>query len=156
MGEKTEVTDAHEAGRQQVEQKPAQELLYGECHEALLVAVRGVSPTECDLVIGQGNEAVVGDGHSMGIAAEVMENVLRATEGPFAIDAPILAEQLPEEAGESFRLSQRQEVAVETELAIRELVLQSFDKLASKDAAEHSDGKKEAIAWMDPAVVIEG
>ena len=51
IGEKTEVSDANEARWEQVEQEPAQELIYGERHEALLIAVRGVPPTECDFVI---------------------------------------------------------------------------------------------------------
>ena len=87
-----------------MKQKPAQELIYGERHEALLIAVRGVPPTECDFVIGQGDEAMVGDRYSMCVAAEVMENMLRATEGPLAVDHPVVTEELPEERGEGLRL----------------------------------------------------
>jgi integrase len=63
MGEETEVTDAHEARGKHVEQKASQELVHGQGHEARLVAVGGVSPTEGDLVARQGNEAMVGDSH---------------------------------------------------------------------------------------------
>ena len=87
-----------------MKQKPAQELIYGERHEALLIAVCGVPPTERDFVIGQGDEAMVGDRYSMRVAAEVMENMLRATEGSLAVDHPVVTEELPEERGEGLRL----------------------------------------------------
>lgn len=109
-----------------------------------------------DFVIGEGDEAMVGDGHSMCVAAKVEENMLRSAEGRFAVDDPIVSEQLPDEAGERLRLGERLELAVETDLAVGEGVLQSCDKLAPKDAAEDFDGKKEGIARMNPAFVIEG
>ena len=97
---------------------------------------------------------MVGDGHPMCITAEVVENMLRAAEGPLAVDDPVVTEQLPDERGESLRLGQRQDLAVETELAIREGALQGFDKLAPKDATEHLDRKKESIARANPAGVV--
>ena len=81
MGQKTEVPDADEAGGKQVEQEAAQELLDRERHQALLIAVGGVSPAKGDLVVGQGDEAMVGDGDAMRVASEVVENMLRAAEG---------------------------------------------------------------------------
>jgi len=137
-----------------VEQEAAQELVDREGHQTLLVLVGGVSPTKGDLAIRQGNEAMVGDGDTVRVAAEVVENMLRAAEGRFAVDDPIVVEQLPEKGGESFRLGEKPEVAVEAELALGEGALKSRGKLASKDTTEHFDGKKEAIARVDPAPVI--
>jgi len=156
IGQEPEVADANEAGRQQVEQEAAQELLDGERQEALLIAARGVSPAEGDLVVGQGDEAMVGDGDAVRVAAQVMENMLRTSERFFAVDDPVLAEELPEEARERLRLGEEPKVAVEAELAIGEGALESCDELASEDAAEHLDRKKEGITWADPARVIEG
>ena len=50
MGQKAEVADAHEARGKHMEQEAAQELLDGKGHQTLLVAVRGVSPAERDMV----------------------------------------------------------------------------------------------------------
>ena len=52
MSQEAEVADAHEAGGKHVEEKASQELVHGQGHEALLVAVGGVSPAEGDLVAG--------------------------------------------------------------------------------------------------------
>jgi hypothetical protein len=107
MGQKAEVPDAHEAWGQEVEQEAAQELLDRKGHQALLVAVSGVSPAEGDLATLQGDEAMVGDGDTMRVAAQVTENVFRATEGRFAVDHPILPEQWAEEGGKSLRFRQK-------------------------------------------------
>jgi hypothetical protein len=40
------------------------------------------------------------------------------------------------------------------ELAIMKGALERFVELAAKDATEHLDGKKEVVAWFDPARVI--
>ena len=55
MGQKAEMTDTHEAGGKHVEQEAAQEFLHRQGHQALLVAVRGVSPAEGDLAALQGD-----------------------------------------------------------------------------------------------------
>src|SRR5215467_3869974 len=100
MGEETEVADAHEARGKDVEEKASQELLHRQGHEAWLVSVGGVSPAEGDLVTGQRDEAMVGDGDAMGVGAQVVEDILRATETRLAVDHPLAAEQGAQEGGE--------------------------------------------------------
>ena len=39
---------------------------------------------------------------------------------------------------------------MEAEPTVMESALQCGDELAAKDAAEHLDGKKEVVAWLDP------
>jgi hypothetical protein len=154
IGQKAEVPDSHEGQRQQVEQETAQELIDRERHQALLIAVSGVSPTKSNLVTGQGDKAMIGDGDAVRVAAQVSDNLLRAAEGWFAIDDPIVAEELPEKRGESLGLGEQLEIAVEAELAGGEGTLESGDELAAEDTTEHLDGEKEAIAWVDPTPVI--
>ncbi len=154
MGQKAEVADAHEARGEYVEQEPAQELLDGKGHQTLLVAVRGVSPAERDLVTLQSDQAVIGDGHAVGIAAEITENMFWAPKGRLAIDHPVLPEQWAEECSECFGFCQKLEIPVEAQLALREGLPESGDKLATEDSPQHLDGKKEAVARGDPALVI--
>ena len=107
MGQKAEVSDAHEAGDKYVEQEAAQELLDGKGHQTLLVAGCGVSPAEGDLAALQGDQAVIGDRHAVGVAAELTENVFGTTEGRFAVDHPVLPEQWVEEGRENLRFRQK-------------------------------------------------
>ena len=151
VGEESEVADAHETGRQQMEQKAAQELIDSQSHEPLLVAVRGISPAEGDLAIGESDQPGVRDGDAMSVCAEIAQHMLRSAEGRLGIDDPVVAEQYPQPGRESARLGQRQQAAVELEFTSMESVAKSGDELAAEDAAEHADGKKEGTPGGDPA-----
>lgn len=67
VSEKSEVADAHKAAREQMQKEATQELVYGQSHQPLLVAVSGVSPTERNVAIGESDESVVGDGDAVGV-----------------------------------------------------------------------------------------
>src|SRR5712692_1727511 len=49
-------------------------------HQLLFIVVSRVAPTKGDLLVGTRDEPMVGDGHAMGVAAEILEHILRATE----------------------------------------------------------------------------
>ena len=53
VGEEAEVADADEASWKQVQEEAAQELVDRQAHDALLVAMSGVSPAEADLAVNQ-------------------------------------------------------------------------------------------------------
>ena len=91
--EKAEVADAHEAARQQVKQEATQELIDRQSHDPLLIVMNGISPSESNVAVSEGKQAVVGDGDAMGVSAEIAQHVFRAAEGRLGIDDPVLAEQ---------------------------------------------------------------
>ncbi len=156
MGKKTKVSDAHKPLGQQVQQKTTQELIGRERHRPFPVAVSAVSPAEGDVAIGKGNQAMIGNGHSMGIAAQVAEHIFRAAKRPFAVHHPLMAEQLTDKGVERLRVRKVLKAAVEAERAFCESVLQGRPELASEDAPEDFFRKKETMVWTDPARVIEG
>ena len=43
---------------------------------------------------------------------------------------------------------------MKVEFAVPKGTLECFVELAAKDSAKHLDGKKEIVAWLDPAGVI--
>src|ERR1700685_3575545 len=100
-GEEAEVADAEEAWRQQVEQEAAEELIDGQAHDSLLVAVGGVPPAEADLAFGEGDEPAVGDAGAMGVGAEIAEGMFGSAEGTLGVDDPVVTEQDPEPGGEA-------------------------------------------------------
>ena len=71
VGEEAEVADAYEAAWQYMKQKPAQELIDGQGHQLLLVAMGRVAPAKSDVAAFESNESVVGDSHTMGVGAKV-------------------------------------------------------------------------------------
>src|SRR6266852_1850227 len=98
---------------------------------------------------------MVGDGHAMGVAAQILEHKLWATEGWFQIDDPVFSVEGSQPGGKGFRLSEEGEVTVETELAITEGLLEGVDKLSAKDLTQHLAGKKVPLGSGNPVSVIE-
>lgn len=121
-----------------------------------MIAVGVISPAKSDLIVGEGNQAMVGDGDAMGIAGEIAEDMMGTAEGWFGVDNPLVTEQGAQEGVESFMVLQRTKRAGEDELLLLESEFESVDELAAKDTAEHFHGEEEGIAGMDPAVVVGG
>ena len=89
---------------------------------------------------------MVGDGYAMGVAAQILEHILRATEGWFRVHHPVLSEQRPKPSGEGLGLGETGQVSMEVELAFLKGLPESSNKLAAENTTEHVDGKKEPIA----------
>lgn len=47
---------------------------------------------------------MVGDGHTMRVAAQILEDIFGAAEGRFRVYDPVLSEQGPEPGSEDLRL----------------------------------------------------
>ena len=137
-----------------MEQEAAQELVGRQTHDALAVAVRGVSPAEADLAIGEGDQPAVRDADAMSVGPEIAQRMFRAAEGTLGVDDPVVTEQNSKPGGEAAWLGEECEMAMELELAFAARGLQSCDELASEDASKHLDRQEEAAARADPAGVI--
>ena len=72
--------------------------------------------------------------------------MLGTTKVAFGVDVPVVSEQGSYPGGEDFGGSEGFQVAMEAQLALPEVALESGHKLTAKDATEHFDGKKEARA----------
>src|SRR5664279_4070244 len=81
--------------------------------------------------------------------------MLGTSEGRFAIDHPVMPEQLAEPSAEDLGLSQLIQIAIEAELSFAAGALQGSHELAAKNPAQHFDGKKERVAGVDPMGVIQ-
>lgn len=101
VGEVPEAADAHEALREDVKEESTQEPLCGQCFHTFYASMCPVSPAEGHLTIRKGDQAVVGNGYSMGVAAKVAENMLGAAEWPFDVQDPLLAVEFADEGMKS-------------------------------------------------------
>jgi hypothetical protein len=85
-----------------MQQEAAQELWCRERHHSLVISVSIIFPAEGDLIVAEGDEAMVGDGDAMGVASEIAEDMMGTAEGWFGIDDPGLTEQGAQESAEGF------------------------------------------------------
>jgi hypothetical protein len=66
-----------------MQQEPPQEFIRGQGHHFLLLRVLIVLVAESDLSVFYIEQPVVGDGHPMGVAAQVIQNPLGTTKRRF-------------------------------------------------------------------------
>jgi len=109
VGEESEVADANQSLGQNVDQESAQKLLCRNGHDLLLAAVRVVFPAKRDSIILEGDESMVRDRDTMGIACQVMQNMLGAAEGWLCLDDPVLLKKLSDKSAETTRLGETPE-----------------------------------------------
>jgi len=85
-----------------MQQEAAQELWSRDRHHSLVISVGIISPAEGDMIVGEDDEAMVGDGDAMGVAGEIAEDMMGTAEGWLGIDDPVLTEQGAQESAEGF------------------------------------------------------
>lgn len=98
--EKSAIANALEPVWQDVEEKPPDEFFGRQGHRPDFVGVTIILPPESHLVVLDIEQAVVGDGHAMGIAAHVVPYLLRPGERALGIDHPLRALRLVQAADE--------------------------------------------------------
>ncbi len=139
------MADANQTAGQDVKQESAQELMGGNGHDLLLAAVSIVSPAEGDAIVLEGHETMVGDGDAMGIAGQVVENMLGAAEGWLGVG---------EEVAECARRGKLPKRAMELEPVVFEQFTKPRPELAAEAAAKCLDGQEEAWRRIDPSGTI--
>ena len=103
------MANANQTLWQNVDQESAQELICRNGHDLLLAAVRVVFPAERHSIVLEGDESVVGDRDTMGIARQIVQNVLGTAEGWLGVDDPVLLEKLSQKPAEATWLGQTPE-----------------------------------------------
>jgi hypothetical protein len=73
----------------------------------VLVSMPVILPAERDLVVCEINQTMVGDGHAMGVAGQIVENVLGPAEWRLGLNDPALAEQGTQEGAKRPFLGQQ-------------------------------------------------
>src|SRR5215470_18509132 len=89
---------------------------------------------------------MVGDGNTVGVAAEIVEHMFRATEGRLRVDHPVFSEQQAKAGSEGLGLRERSQVSVQVQPAVTEGLPESGHELAAKDATKHVDREEKLRA----------
>jgi len=118
-------------------QESPQELWCGDGHGALFVTVGVVLPLESDPLAIEGEQSVIADRDSVGVASEVAENRKRSAKRRFGVDDPVLAKQRVDKRLKSPRIGQRGGLATEHELVAAICPAQSSHEALAKDPTEH-------------------
>lgn len=112
IGQETELTDAHQAGRKHVQQEATQELDRVEGHKFSTAAVGVVFPFETHAAVFKRAQAVVGNGDAVSIAGQIFQHAAWSAEGRFDVDHPVEVGRLIAESLEAGGFSECFELAV--------------------------------------------
>ena len=148
------MADSLQTAGECVEEKATDELIDLQGHGLLAVLMPVVLPTEGDSILLSTDQSMIGNGDPMRIAAQIIQDLLRATEGPFGIDDPFGVAQGGEVLSKGPRIAQRLERGEERQPPGLEGLLETLQEQPAEESREHAHGKEEARTAGDPALVI--
>ena len=148
------MADSVNAVRESVQQEAADELVGIEGHLSGSAAVAIVAPAEGHPFIMHADQAGVGDGYTMGVAAEVGQHLFGSAEGRLGIDDPVATTGCRPKSVEGFRIGQFGEITEELQLSGFEGGVQRVQKQPPEHARQHVYRQKEVRAASDPAVAV--
>jgi hypothetical protein len=110
---KSKVPNLYEAGREYVEQEAADELNGLKSHRAAAVVVPRVAPAKAHLSVLEAYESSVGDGDPMGVAGQILQNMLGSAKRRLGVDHPLSSSEASEQRVEGARCRERSQLAGE-------------------------------------------
>src|SRR5690348_3012014 len=154
VAEEAEVADTMEPVRQYVDQEATDELTGFEGHRFLAAAVAVVLIAKADFAIVHRHQAVVGDGDAMGIAPNIIQNLLRPGERPLGKDHPVGGMGWRPIAPERCRLLQVAVSREEVQFTGAEGLLQMVQEQAAEHLRQHPDRQEEVWPRGNPARAV--
>ena len=115
-----------------------------------------VFPAERNLAVGHADQARVGDGDAVGIAAEIGQHLLWSAEWRLGVDDPFDAADLGKSAPEGSALRQFDKVAEEAQPARALGRLQLLQKEPAEQARQNTHRQEEPWPAGDPTLSIKG
>jgi hypothetical protein len=147
VGEEAEMAHANEAPGDDVTQKAPDEFQAAQGQGLSAAAVSAILVAESDLVQVMSDDAFVADGDSMGVAAEVAQDLFGSGHGGLGIDNEFLnGGATQQEAARGLR---------DAQTAPGESDFKRFEEFSSKDHGESSDRQKESRSRRDPLSAVE-
>ena len=124
-------------------------------HRLLTVAVAVILPAEADLAVVHGKQPVVGDGDTVSVASDIVEDLGWPGKRPLRVDHPLGVpnrRQMPPERGWFMKVAVRGE---ELQLTGGEGLFQIVQEETSKHPREHCDREEERRPAGDPAFTVQ-
>ena len=150
------MADAMESVRQRVKKEAANELVGIKCHDLGLIVVTIILPTEGGTAVDQADESGVGYRDTMGITAEISQDLLGSAEGRLGVDHPLCAAQYRELFGKDSWLRELGQIAEEAQAPGVKCSLQALKEQAAEEPGKHAHRQEEAWSTANPVRAIEG
>ena len=114
----------------------------------------GIAPAESDDAVGERDQAMVRDRHTMGVLAEIAKCMSRASKRTFRVNHPLGAEHRTQPGCERLRIRKSGECSVETEFVFRMQFPQAIHELAPEHLTENIDRQEESFLRLNPPRMV--
>src|SRR5882672_1777571 len=151
VGQEAAVAQPVEAVGWDMQHQTPQEFHGIERQGAQAVTMRVVLVAEGHLAVLQGHETMVGNGHTVGIAGQVLQDVPGVLEGLFGVDHPLAVAQGGKEPLPGLGLGKLPTATRQEQLALAIELLQSCKVQPPKTPREDADGQEEVGTTRHPA-----
>jgi hypothetical protein len=156
VGELSTVADADEAVGQDMEEESADEFTAVDAFDAPASAALVVLVSEEDVFVLSAYEPLVGDGDAMGVAAEIVEDLLGSGEGRLDMDDPLLEASLVEKLVEANGMLELADRVGKIDLGVTIGLFQGVEEGLLEDGGENLKGDEELGVGADPTVFVFG
>jgi hypothetical protein len=129
-----------------VKKEPSDKFICLQGHSLLTVIVGIISPQKRNIAILVGKDAVIADGDSVCISAEVLKDTLGSAERRFAIDDPLLFIELFPENIEVAWCLEMTDRTVEHKSAIFETMFEVVKELTAEQRRHYFHVNEEALS----------
>ena len=147
VGEDSEVADPDESLGHDMAQPAIDEFRSSQSHGLSLATVLAVLVVKGHPAILVSDDSLVADGDSMRVAAEIAKDLLGSGHGRLGVDNEILGRGATQEEASC--------VLGQAKKTLREMVIEGFEELPSKDLRELPHGQEEAWPGGDPARLVQ-
>ena len=151
VGEEAVVPETHEAAGEHMPEEAADTFVGVECHGLSPIALTTVPVGKADPPIADIKDAVIRDGHTMGIAADIVQDMRRACEGCLGVDHPLVGVPLGTERCEVRRPASAGRLLRAGQGVGSPEPGQRLTELPAKNGTQGAHGKQEARLSLDPA-----
>jgi hypothetical protein len=154
VGQESVIADSHEAFGEHVKKEAAKEFYAIESHGVLAVPVAVVLPPEADVPVFQSDEALVGDGDPVGVAGQVLEDLLGPSERGLGVDHPLVPVERGEKPHPLPLVRQGPQLSMKGKRPLLVCLVEIGEELLLEKAAEDAYGQEEAVATGNPTLPI--
>jgi hypothetical protein len=151
VGEEAVMPETHEAVGEHMQEEAADKFVGVERHGLGSMTLTPVPVGQADPSIAYIEDAVVRDGNAMGIAADIVQDVLRAGKGGLGVDHPLFGIQLGTKRCEVRRASSGDRLPRAEQSAGGPEPGQRLTELSAKNGTQGSHWKQEARISLYPA-----
>jgi len=156
ISEEAEIANTLESVGKNVKQESTDEFIGAERHRLVAVVIAIILPAKLNLAVIDMKQAIIGDGDAVRVPCDILEDVVRSSEGPLGVNHPVLFPDRSDVTQEGVADAKWLQGGEELQVSGIKGLLEIIDKQSTKQPGEHRNGQEEIRPARDPSRPIRG